>query len=578
MKIEPSGDLLDPLVSVGLSGPGELEIRLHLATKLVCSTTEQRGNPPGRVRSVPDENLVMADEAKRTRAGLLTVVVAGIVLSILVLRQPAVYSNTWEHDVSILLDAAQRIHLGQVAHQDFHTPLGVFTPTLVASGFSFLEQPNVLAVPYSCLLLALLLMPVAWFFTRERVGCLEAAGLSLFLGLLVLSPRPLGIGGLYTLTYAMLYNRHGEALLGLFTILVLLPPRQEKPEWPGLALAGFLFGLLFFLKLNYWVLAVAGLGLRVLLLLLGRKFWGKSELSALLLGSLAGALAILLWSGASARGYLGDLSSGIKAQEPGGRAQDLLEVLFQGLGPLTLLLACVLAATSLAPRSRTRFRLLGLYFVGGGMLLGMSNCQGGEMPLWSVGGLVVLESSRRLLTPSASRTLQLLSLFALIAFLPTLGRDLAATTLAGHPPATAYSPAWTGSPQSAPGLKNWFISSAAPYRLQLDSGIRFIAKNKVDLEHTFVANYLNPYPFAMGQSPPRHTLIWWHLTRSVSARSKPSPEDLFQETRYILIPRGEPDETRSFLFEQYRPYWSQHFEFVKQNSGWRLLRRKGGPS
>ncbi len=523
---------------------------------------------------MPDENPVMADEAKRTRAGLLTVVVAGIVLSILVLRQPAVYSNTWEHDVSILLDAAQRIHLGQVAHQDFHTPLGVFTPTLVASGFSFLEQPNVMAVPYACLLLALLLMPLTWLFARGRVGSLEAAGLSLFLGLLVLAPKPLGIGGLYTLTYAMLYNRHGEALLGLF---VMLPPRQEKPEWPGLALAGFLFGLLFFLKLNYWALAVAGLGLRVLLLLLDRKFWGKSELSAFLLGSLGGALAVLLWSGASASGYLSDLVSGLKAQEPGGRALDLLEVLFQGLGPLTLLLACVFTAASLVPNSRARFGLIGLYFVGGGMLLGMSNCQGGEMPLWSVGGLIVLELSRRQQSPSTGRTLQVLSLFAIIAFLPTMGRDLAATTLASRPSASGYAPAWTGSPKSAPGLKNWFVTTTA-YRMQLDSGIRFIAKNKVDLEHTFVADYLNPYPFAMGQSPPRHTLIWWHLTRSVSARSKPSPEDLFQETRYILIPRGEPDETRSFLFEQYRPYWSQHFEFAKQNSGWRLLKRKGLPS
>lgn len=517
----------------------------------------------------------MAGEAKRNRVGLVALVAACAAVTFFTLRLSRVFTTVWEHDVGILLDAAYRITSGQTAHLDFHTPLGAFTPAMISFGFQLAGQPSVLGIPYGCLVLALVIMPVSWFSTRHRIGPLEAAGFSLCLGFLVVAPRPIGLGDVSTFTYAMLYNRHGEALLGVFLLLLLFKPRRGRSELHGLTLAGFLLGVLFFLKLNYWVLGVLGLGVR---LLLGWRQGDRSRVSqpaALLGGLLVGLCAMIVFTGASPGGYLADMASGLRAQEPKGRIRDLFRVASIAAGPLVVLLACTAGSALLLDRGqRSQALVVGAFFTGSGFVLAMSSYQESEMPIWSVGCLALLELTRRSLGEKNPKALSLLALFALTSFVPTTSRDIVVTWAAGGTPPSHCQVAWMGSPKDAPGLEGWVVATEA-YRTYMDRGVRFVRRRKVDLEHTFVVDYFNPFPFAMGEPPARDTLVWWHLTRTVSENSYPEPESLFRETEFIMVPsKGLLPQTREFMINRYRQYWLKNFELVADEPGWKLFRRK----
>jgi hypothetical protein len=173
---------------------------------------------------------------------------------------PAMNGRPW--DMYIILDGAWRIASGQVPHRDYYNYLGDLPFYMTALGMK-LSRPCVSAIDYgNVVLMAALALP-AMAVLRRRTSALAAFLFSLFIGLLVITPRPLGDPYDYT-DHAMLYNRYGEAFIALFGTIVLLPPRPEfgasRANWAEAVLAGFVLVALLGCKLNYFIVGIGFFG------------------------------------------------------------------------------------------------------------------------------------------------------------------------------------------------------------------------------------------------------------------------------------------------------------------------------
>ena len=209
------------------------------------------------------QSLIIEHEKSDFRLlGYISIALALLIFCLLLCPSPPPYTNAWVHDTGVLLDGAWRIFWGHAPHTDFHSPLGPFTLAIISLGFH-LGEISVSAIRYGCAIFATVLMIASWIFCRQRLSPLSTLIVTLFLGLLVIAPRSLGFDAPLALTNAMLYNRHGGALIGLLSILLFLNPlnsSKDNAKLTGLLTSGFLVLCLFFLKLNYffccsWVIA-----------------------------------------------------------------------------------------------------------------------------------------------------------------------------------------------------------------------------------------------------------------------------------------------------------------------------------
>jgi hypothetical protein len=188
---------------------------------------------------------------------LVILLLGGLAALLVTTGAPVMNGRPW--DLPILLDGAWRAANGQVPHRDFYSYLGSFPYYLIWSGVS-LSRPSVSAVVYSNVLLMSVLGPVAMLLLSRRTSALYALLITLFLSVLVVSPRPLGDPYDYT-DYAMLYNRFGEAFLGLFAILIFLSPRENAMSRLLNAIESLVMGqllaLLLFTKLTYFSIGIS---------------------------------------------------------------------------------------------------------------------------------------------------------------------------------------------------------------------------------------------------------------------------------------------------------------------------------
>src|ERR1019366_5353474 len=85
--------------------------------------------------------------------------------------------------------------------------------------------PSTVSICYGIALLLGLLLPWAWILTRRRLPAAVTFAFVLFLGFLLVSPRPLSYP-VHDTSYAMLYNRDGYVLLSLLFLCVFVPVRE----------------------------------------------------------------------------------------------------------------------------------------------------------------------------------------------------------------------------------------------------------------------------------------------------------------------------------------------------------------
>lgn len=181
-----------------------------------------------------------------------------LVLAAAVLASPGVIVTDYFDDMFVVMDLVWRSSLRQVPHIDFHSPIGqtFYWPFALASVFG---EPSPLTLLHANLLMAfaLLLFCMATLPDRLSRALYFLATASIIVT--AIAPRDLD-WGFNDYTHLAPYNRWGWSTIMLSAMLSVLPRRTPAGKGDMLmdgAVLGLLLALLFYLKINFFVAAVA---------------------------------------------------------------------------------------------------------------------------------------------------------------------------------------------------------------------------------------------------------------------------------------------------------------------------------
>ena len=503
--------------------------------------------------------LISATRRSFMVAGIALVLLL-VAIAIIMVWNGAPIMNGRPWDVPTLLDGAWRITNGQVPHRDFYSHLGAFPFYLTRLGMK-LSQPCLSAIVYGNVVLMAILALTSAAILARRTSALYAFLFSMFVGLLVVTPRPLGDPYDYN-DYAMLYNRFGEALLALFSVLAFLPPAQPGGRRVFNILEGFVMGLLlvglWFDKLNYFVIAVFFFVLAGAL-----RFPNTDAVLACIVSAPVILGLVLIITDIPLGAMIGDFRITAGAQSPGNRLATLAIQTVKAAPLLPLLLLITWESMSGRGRKQTgwlfKFRewFLPLALFGGALLLLSSNCQVGEMPLLAVAGLYGAEMIRRtsLATDSTEyfftgvRNVAGLCLM-LFFLLPTPKIDLMALrncTFAAFTKDFVTSDVLKTTAlrdfRFAPnGTRSQF---SREYMESLDEGIQLVRRHASPDMRLMVAMFTDPFNVALGLRPPEGGLTCWD-TIMLNQRSHPPLKRLVGNSTHILALRKQSAQKETY--------------------------------
>ncbi len=526
--------------------------------------------------------------SRSKRAFSVAAVVAGLVLAfaggyLLKKGAPGLNGRPW--DVGCLLDGAWRIESGQVPHRDFYSHLGSFPYYLAWLGIR-VSHPSLSAIIYGNVMLMLALCLVAFLTLSRRTSALYSGLLTVFFGVLVISVRPLGDP--YDCNdFAMLYNRFGEAFLGLFAALAFLPPLQPaRSRFPDLLeamLMGLLLTLLWFDKLNYFAIAVLSFGVALVLRLLDKR-----RAAACCISAICWLGVVLMITHVPLGSMLRDFRIMSQAQSLNLRVTTLIIQFIKSAWLLPLLmLGAWESARGLAQNQGERwirFRewLVPLFIFGTALLILASNCQIEESPFLVIAAFYSAETVRRQSAQAAPElpfaTVRNLATFCLVLFflLPTLRTDLKAFR-------SGLAMGSNRDLVSSEILKSTNLNdmqfrangSRAPFSEAciewLDEGIELIRRHQSPETRLNALLGANPFHMALGLRPAEGGLICY-AANTLSPRSHPALPRLVGNATHLLIARGaSPGGVE--ISELYGDEWkSLKLEIVEQTKHFELLR------
>jgi hypothetical protein len=450
-------------------------------------------------------------------------------------------------DVPIVLDGAWRVFQGQTPHVDFFSHIGAFPFYLYAAAFSW-GGASVSAIPAGQALLLWGATPFAIWLLHRRFRGEILLPASLFFGLLLVSPRPLGDP--YMLNdYAMLYNRIGEAVLFLLSILLWVPAPglgRRTAFFESVAAGSCLFSLAF-IKLNYAVIGFASLALAALL-----RARTLREVAAMIAAAVALAAMALASTGISPAAMAVDFRIMSRAQDPAGKLMTLgVQALKQAPYLLPLLVAAVAAGRRSAGLKRFRTAAIAIALCAFSLLLLASNSQRNDMPLLAAAALAVAAGLRSPADAAARGSLAPVHVgwgtaLILVLYLgPILGADAAAlrNSLFNDMQHPDRNPHFAGT-----ALEDFVFekdglcgASIASYEEGVADGLALIARSRVDLSEVHVAAFSNPFHFGLRRAPPRGGAVCF-ADNAFNRTSHPSWDRVIGDAKYLLCRRGSIDE------------------------------------
>ncbi len=546
---------------------------------------------------------LMGSESPRSYRSALGVLAALFIPAAVleIVQGAAPIAGPW--DVMQILDDAWRMYNGQVPHVDFHNPIGDLTYLLVLFGMK-VGKPSVSAICYGIVLLLAAIVPWTWAIASRRLPACVAFVLTVFLGFLLLAPRPLSYGIRET-TYAMLYNREGYIFLSMLMLALFLPPRpalRDSPLLTGLS-AGLLLALMFYCKITYFLIG----GATLLVCLPGRPR------AATLLGgiAIAGAAATLIVAAGlhiDPRAYLADVASAASSQSLAMRAR-----LFAGAcvnqGLPTYLLALSLALWTWAerwyrsPKSPPLRQWLEIGWVLlAALLIDSGNAAqvgADDDPLFVTAGVLLIEFYRRrnlepLEHPHAPQRVayaaSLLLVLPLICGL-ILGRDLASFAYVAEwnlierphydPTRILHSERLLDFRVPATTAHITSYWPARDHPANINDGIDLLRRNLRPGERVTTLAHANPFSFALGIPPAHDGPQWWDLNFSFDPQHYPPVASVLGEAPIVMVPKftdrsqGWNFDVVDVLLRVYGPYLEANFELQDQSSHWLLYRRRG---
>lgn len=502
-----------------------------------------------------------------------------------------VVSRTMTWDLLFNLAGAWHLYDGQVAHVDFHDPVGSLYFWLTYLGFR-LGGPTVFAFVVGQLIVAAALFAASIGAAARRLPLLPAVVFVLFTCQLVLTPT--NVGDLVDdFTFAMTYNAYGWAALSVVSLILFMPPRRAvDAAWIDLAIAGVLIVALYYLKITYF--AVALVEVAVATLFVGHVSSRRIAWATVGILSLANAIAPYNWS------YLGDIIAAIESGAVRASKYEAILVLSANATELAQYIAMLLVAVALWRSGKASSRLplaIGTLIVCGLSILSQ-NAQLRGLPLTTVTAFLLYDHFR---TNSAAgvRRGSVWVLVALLIFpLAMVAHETVsmasyyrrATNTALYFVVDRTNLRGLAVPSEPDALQRSFSTRANPNYTWL-SRARSIGANPWLSQFRYVQTLLeaaalfegtnqrpggivlldqvNPFPFVLGRPPPRGGSLW--LDTELPWQSA---ERMFEDGNYVLIPKFSTyDEVTNEAVARYGSYLAQHFPVRLETPSWTLLSR-----
>jgi hypothetical protein len=507
-------------------------------------------------------------------------------------------------DVFILLAGAWRIFVGQVPHTDFDNPIGMLPYWLTDLGMR-LGEPSLIGYVYGNLLFLLIVASWGAFIFFRKLPAPLAFLLTLFFATLIVAPRPLGHNP-DTTSYAMIYNRYGWALISILFIQSFLRDKQsflEDRTEPKTAAfdafsSGLLLGLILFCKINFFVCALAGTVLAVIL---------RVELRGCVLLIAAGFAIVCFgawWAvGVNPLDYALDVMAAGKSQSMSRRIWLSLRSLMDNSISLSLIVGvwfCLVAEPIVKRQLPWSFAikptLIVGFVVGAALLITVGNAsEHSDLPLMGVAGVILLESWRRqhaaslgglkLLTVSDYGLSSLIVVAVLFGsvFLSdvlSLARSVRGDLLSG-PLASQPFDATRLRDFTIPYTSHWntAYSRAGNVPVRINDGLGLLRRHASPRSRLVVLALTDPFSFALGLTPPRGVPLWWDLSFNFDRANYPAPERIFSEADFVMYPivrqgdEGCCQETVRVLRELYGGYLARHYAEADRSAYWVLLEK-----
>ncbi len=495
---------------------------------------------------------------------------------------------TW--DMLFNLAGAWHLHNGHVAHVDFHDPLGVVTFLLTAIGFR-LTGPSVWGFIAGEVLAAAVLGGAAIIVALTRLAFVPGLVFVAFTCLLVLAPTNVG-ESVNVITFAMSYNAIGWAALGVFSLILFLPPRRALLDgWVDVAVGGALVLGLYHLKITYFGAAMGELAVALVVSEpIRRVRWCVAGVALA-----AYAVAPYNWA------YLGDVLSAVGTGAVNSDARDLVVMVFDNVAELALVAIAGLAAIALWRSGQVSARLPAaiVMLIASAVAIMSQNTQERGLTL-SVALAFLLYDHFRGDKAGGRASAPLWVLLALLIF-PLITTSKKAASLAIYHWQAVQSdrlfvfeqaplrglaiPAGTPSLLEAVGRRrvdhtmfnriravdtdNEQISQFEYGQTLVEAATLFATPER--REGTMVVlDQINPLPFMLGRVPLRGQSLWLALQFPW-----PPAQDMFADAAYVMIPKFPISlEITRTAIERYGAYLEEHFPARSESASWFLLARR----
>jgi hypothetical protein len=531
---------------------------------------------------------------------LLPLVVLSVALTVpaiwAVLSVPVVYSREMTWDLMFNLDGAWRIYTGQTAHVDFHDPVGTLPFAVTALGFYLVGTKPFAFVVGECIVAAVI-TALAVVAVKDRLALVP--GLLFVTLCAILALVPITIGDLPTAyTFAMAYNRFGWSLLGvLYLVLFVEPGDGRRSGLPDIVIAAVIMVALYYLKITYFGVAYAAVGLG---LLTCRHMRQSYAAWCVALGVIT-LIAIAPFN----HGYIADIVDAISAGSVRTQGALFLRNFAYGGAEQSSVIAANLVLLYLWLQGRVNVGSLvaGCFVLVSGLFLISQNAQDQGIPLYVIPALLIsvaicdwVRSVRsdqpRPAIALIGATLSPLVLFVFYANVTLMGyhwkaRQTSGAFVVSHTnlqglavpldPDNVIADFATGrySPALFGRLRNlrvrYELSQYEYVQTILELAELLRARGAADAS-VVVIDQVNPLPFAMGARAPRWGNLWW--AEGIAWRA---PGETFGEAGYVAIPHFPTQSTVVHdALIHYRQHLATEFAPWLESRYWTVLKRQSG--
>lgn len=529
---------------------------------------------------------------------LLIVLVTSLSLVLVSIGSAPIFDMPW--DVIIQLDGGWKILNGQTPNIDFYYPLGPFSILFTAFGMK-VASPSASSIAYGNVLLFLVLTPWAWFIARSRLSSANAFLFALFIGFLLVAPKPLGgdFQAIKMTSYAMLYNRQGFVLLSILLIELFIIPRTfvqtHNISLGGLS-SGILLALLLFCKINYFVIGAVAVLVRILIFRLSKTWFVMFSIGFLFI-----CMAMYICLNLNLFALISDTIFMTHAQDRLQRLHNLKGIVIKNFYYLYITFAMIILLLINEPDKprernsflqRTKVQIATAFVAVSGLLICGTNAQDTDIPLFFVAGLILLEYLRRefqLYGYSVNSVSGLKYLFSILIVTSFCGsilvKDIGSVTYAVvwnklKLPSISYSQRFQSKtlydlvvPESSTSSTTTTGGTTArDYPQKINDGLTLLRRHLSSDSRIFAMDFSNPFPFALELPPPPGDALFWHINLSFSKESFPDAGRIFEEVSMVMIPKdSSKDDNAGVMQEIYGDYLSRNFLEKDNSQFWTLF-------